>query len=47
MKKLHKSLDEKNKESFYKLVEDIGIINTTTISEKSKEYIYEYFLVIS
>jgi predicted unusual protein kinase regulating ubiquinone biosynthesis (AarF/ABC1/UbiB family) len=45
MKKLHKSLDEKNKESFYKLVEDIGIINTTTISEKSKEYIYEYFLL--
>lgn len=44
MKNLHKSLINKDKETFYTLLEDIGIINKE-ISEKSKIYIYDYFII--
>ena len=43
-KKLLKSILIKDKDSFYNIVEDIGIIKKD-ISEKSKEYIYDYFVI--
>ena len=42
MRKIHISLLESNKDFFYELVEEIGIIDKK-ISVESKEYIYEYF----
>jgi len=42
--KLHKSIINKNKKLFYSTVEDMGIINKN-ISQKSKQYIYTYFLL--
>ena len=39
---LHIAIKNYDKEKFYFLVEKMGIINSE-ISEKSKEYIYEYF----
>lgn len=39
---LHKSILEDNKELFYNIVEEMGIINKDITSE-SKEYMYEYF----
>ena len=42
--KLHKSILNNDKESFYNLVENMGIINKD-ISEKSKQYIYNYFSI--
>ena len=44
LRKLHKSILEEDKESFYNIVEDMGIINKS-ISEKSKQYIYDYFVI--
>ena len=41
---LHKSILEEDKESFYNIVEDMGIINKD-ITEKSKKYIYDYFII--
>jgi predicted unusual protein kinase regulating ubiquinone biosynthesis (AarF/ABC1/UbiB family) len=41
---LHKSIKNGNKDSFYKIVEDIGIIDKN-ISSASKDYIYEYFCI--
>ena len=44
LKKLHKSILDKNVENFYNIVEDMGIINKE-ISKESKDYIYEYFVI--
>jgi predicted unusual protein kinase regulating ubiquinone biosynthesis (AarF/ABC1/UbiB family) len=43
-KRLYKSILEKNREYFYTIVEDMGIINKN-ISKESKDYIYEYFVI--
>ena len=40
--RVHKSLLNKNKKEFYEAVTDIGIIKPD-ISDKSKEFIYDYF----
>lgn len=42
LRKLHISIKNNNKDEFYKIVEDMGIIDQT-ISPESKIYIYEYF----
>ena len=42
--KLHKCILEKNKDSFYDIVESIGIIKKD-ISHKSKQYLYDYFII--
>ena len=42
LQNLHISIKDKNKDDFYRIVEEIGIINKN-ISELSKIYIYEYF----
>lgn len=44
LKKMKLALYNKNKDDFYKIVEDIGIINPT-ISQESKDYIYDYFMI--
>lgn len=44
LKKIHTSILNKNKEDFYNVIEAMGIINKN-ISEKSKEYIYNYFVL--
>lgn len=43
IKNLHISILDKNIVDFYNIVEKMGIINSKTISEKSKDYIYYYF----
>ena len=43
MRLLHRSIKEEDKEAFYILVENIGIIDSSNISEESKKYIYDYF----
>ena len=42
LRRLHLSIKNKDKEEFYRVVEEMGIIDKT-ISSKSKEYIYDYF----
>lgn len=44
LRELHKSIRENNKEMFYKIVENMGIIKKD-ISPKSKKYIYDYFCI--
>lgn len=44
MRSLHLALTESDKDKFYELVETLGIIDEK-ISEKSREYIYEYFKI--
>jgi predicted unusual protein kinase regulating ubiquinone biosynthesis (AarF/ABC1/UbiB family) len=44
LKKLHVSLRNKDKNSFEKIVENMGIA-PDTISKKSKDYMYDYFLL--
>jgi predicted unusual protein kinase regulating ubiquinone biosynthesis (AarF/ABC1/UbiB family) len=42
LKNLHISLVNKNKQKFYEITNDIGII-TESISTESKQYLYDYF----
>ena len=42
MVRLHKTLIEKDKDEFYNVVKDLGILNDN-LSLESKEYMYEYF----
>lgn len=42
LKNLHLTMIDENKDYFYDIVKDMGIINND-ISPESKEYIYEYF----
>jgi predicted unusual protein kinase regulating ubiquinone biosynthesis (AarF/ABC1/UbiB family) len=44
LRKLHKSIRAEDKDMFYQIVEDMGIIKND-ISEPSKKYIYEYFCI--
>ena len=44
MRKLHVSIRVNDKEKFYEIVEEMGIINKD-ISLASKKYIYEYFCI--
>lgn len=44
LRNLHISIRHKDKERFYQIVEDMGIIKTN-ISPESKKYIYDYFCI--
>ena len=44
LRRLHLSIKNKDKEEFYRVVEEMGIIDKT-ISSKSKEYIYDYLCI--
>lgn len=44
LKNLHKSIKENDKEKFYEIVENMGIIDKN-ISLPSKKYIYDYFRI--
>lgn len=44
LRELYLSIRNKDKDEFYRVVEEMGIIDKT-ISNKSKEYIYDYFCI--